>query len=86
MAAPPTGGHAAFGAGRPFGDVAWSSQVRAQVERWSREAGVAWTRDELEDVTYFLNDRYYRFNCQAGRCGPGQAGAGMTRVAGATQH
>lgn len=67
--------------------------VRAQVERWSREAGVAWTRDELDDVTYFLNDRYYRFNCRAGRCGPGQAGAGGTRIAGvdgpaagATQH
>ena len=62
--------------------------IRVQVERWGREAGVAWTRNDLDDVTFFLNDRYYRFNCQAGKCGPGPAASSALGVlaAGATQH
>jgi hypothetical protein len=62
--------------------------IRAQVERWGREAGVPWTRDDLDDVTFFLNDRYYRFNCRDGKCGPGPAAsrAAGVPVAGATQH
>ena len=52
--------------------------IREQVERWNRELGGAWGRDEIDDVTVYLNDQYYFFRCPESICRSGAAGAGGT--------
>jgi mono/diheme cytochrome c family protein len=47
--------------------------LRAQVLRWSAESGGNWTQDEIDDVTSFLNERYYRFPCPQIVCKADQA-------------
>lgn len=47
--------------------------VRAQVMRWSKEVGGNWTAEEIDDVTLYLNRRYYGFPCPPGMCKPNQA-------------
>ena len=47
--------------------------VRAQVLRWSSEAGGSWARDDVDDVTLYLNQRFYRFNCPPSACKADQA-------------
>jgi mono/diheme cytochrome c family protein len=42
--------------------------LRAQVLRWSAEAGGSWSADEIDDVTFHLNQRYYRFPCPPSVC------------------
>ena len=52
-------------------------ELRRQVARWNAEiGGAAWSRDEIDDVTFYLNGRYYRFPCPGGVCGGGQAKSG----------
>ena len=47
--------------------------VRAQVARWNAELGGAWSGDEINDVTVYLNKRYYFFACPESVCRSGQA-------------
>ena len=47
--------------------------VRAQVLRWSTEVGGTWNGDEIDDVSVYLNQRYYRFPCPQGLCKGEQA-------------
>ena len=47
--------------------------VRAQVNRWAGETGTGWTPAEIDDVSVYLNRRYYRFRCPAALCGNEQA-------------
>jgi mono/diheme cytochrome c family protein len=47
--------------------------IRAQVARWSWEVGGSWSEDEIDDVAYYLNQRYYRFRCPPGVCKPNHA-------------
>jgi mono/diheme cytochrome c family protein len=47
--------------------------LRAQVLRWSKEVGGSWTKDDVDDVTLYLNQRYYRFNCPSIVCKANQA-------------
>jgi mono/diheme cytochrome c family protein len=47
--------------------------LRAQVLRWSAEAGGVWTADEIDDVARYLNERYYRFPCPQVMCKANQA-------------
>lgn len=47
--------------------------IREQVRRWSGEVGGGWSREDIDDVTVYLNRRYYRFDCPALLCGGGQA-------------
>lgn len=42
--------------------------VRGWVRRWSSNLGLAWTDDEVDDVSVHLNTRYYRFPCPASIC------------------
>ncbi len=42
--------------------------IRTQVQRWAGEAGGNWTPAEIEDVSYYLNQRYYRFACPPTAC------------------
>lgn len=51
--------------------------LRAQVLRWSAEAGGRWTADEIDDVTLYLNQRFYRFRCPQSVCKTNQASHGL---------
>jgi len=42
--------------------------IRAEVVRWNRNTGGTWSDDEIDDVTLWLNERYYRFPVDNGRC------------------
>jgi len=44
------------------------SAIRASVKRWSEELGVGWSGDEIDDVTIYLNERYYFFDCPKRLC------------------
>ncbi len=35
--------------------------IRFQVRRWQEELGLGWGAEEVEDVSYYLNQRYYGF-------------------------
>ena len=47
--------------------------LRTLVLRWSMELGGSWPADEIDDVTVYLNNRYYRFPCPESICRTGQA-------------
>jgi mono/diheme cytochrome c family protein len=38
----------------------WAS-LRSQVNRWQTNTGLAWSNEEVADVTRYLNTRYYHF-------------------------
>jgi len=58
--------------------------LRVQVARWNTELGGAWSRDEIDDVTRYLNNRYYLFPCPESVCGSGQAKVDLRRAAALT--
>ena len=47
--------------------------LRAQVLRWSVETGGSWSAGEIDDLTLYLNQRYYHFPCPLALCSAGQA-------------
>ena len=58
--------------------------IRAQVRRWDRELGASWSREEIEDVSVYLNDRFYLYPCPPNVCGNVRGGnaAAARRIAG----
>lgn len=44
------------------------TSLRAQVQRWSGEAGGSWTAGDIDDMTLYLNQRFYHFPCPQGLC------------------
>lgn len=42
--------------------------LRLEVLRWSAEAGGSWSAGEIDDLTLYLNQRYYRFPCPPTLC------------------
>ncbi len=58
------------------------TEVREQVARWSAELRSGWSAEEIDDVTLYLNDRYYGFPCPDTQCGSAQAGAVPPRPSG----
>lgn len=49
--------------------------VRREVERWSATIGGEWRAEELDAVTVFLNERFYRYRCPPTVCRePARAG------------
>lgn len=42
--------------------------IRAQVRRWDGVMGGAWSGSEINDVTTYLNELYYRFPCTPEIC------------------
>lgn len=47
--------------------------VLAQVSRWNTTLGGDWTAEDIEDVTVYLNERYYKHPCPPAICPPGRA-------------
>lgn len=47
--------------------------VRAQVLRWSTETGGSWSAEEIDAITLYLNQHYYRFPCPQSVCKANQA-------------
>jgi mono/diheme cytochrome c family protein len=43
-------------------------EIRGWVRRWSGNLGLQWTEAEIEDVSAWLNTRYYRFSCPPPAC------------------
>ena len=50
-------------------------EIRAYVVRWQKEVGVSWQPDEIDAVTAYLNERYYRFPCPTTVCAAPRAAA-----------
>ena len=42
--------------------------VRGWVARWNDNLGLHWGDEELDDVSVYLNDTYYRFPCPPRTC------------------
>lgn len=55
--------------GRAVRSAASFEQIRAFVVHWQREVGADWQPDEIDAVTHYLNERYYRFPCPTTVCG-----------------
>lgn len=49
------------------------AEVRRWVSRWNTELGGAWNDEEIDAVTRYLNQRFYRFPCEAPLCKDGKA-------------
>lgn len=49
------------------------AQVRAAVVRWDREVGGLWRPDEIDAVTAYLNEQYYRYPCPNTVCSAARA-------------
>jgi hypothetical protein len=47
--------------------------IRAQVRRWDAFLGGAWREEEVNDVTLYLNDLFYRYPCPPAVCPEGKA-------------
>jgi hypothetical protein len=44
------------------------AQIREFVMRWDRHLGSSWRDDEINAVTRYLNDRYYKYPCPQTIC------------------
>ena len=55
--------------------------IRTQVARWDRMMGGAWKDPEVDDVTTYLNELYYKYPCPPSICPEKKAGAGTLRPA-----
>jgi mono/diheme cytochrome c family protein len=42
--------------------------IKAQVRRWDGLLGGAWREEEVNDVTSYLNELYYRYPCPPAVC------------------
>jgi mono/diheme cytochrome c family protein len=54
--------------GRARRTAADCAAVRAEVVRWNEHGGGTWSSEEVDDVTLWLNERYYRFPVESMRC------------------
>ena len=51
------------------------ASLRAEVARWSATSGGEWRDEEIDAVSAYLNERYYRFACPPAICrSPARAG------------
>lgn len=61
--------------GRPERSARTYEEIRTYVVRWQREVGASWRPDDVDAVTAWLNDRYYRFPCPTTVCAAPRASA-----------
>lgn len=38
------------------------AQLRKRIEDWAAHTGNTWTREDIDDVLYYLNKSFYRFD------------------------
>jgi mono/diheme cytochrome c family protein len=50
--------------------------IRREVVRWDDALGGGWTKEEVDDVTVYLNETYYRFRCPDSLCPQQQSMSG----------
>jgi len=62
------GCHAESVHGREKRAAADFDAIRSWVRRWSQNLGLRWTDAEIDDVSAWLNARYYRFPCPPAAC------------------
>jgi mono/diheme cytochrome c family protein len=53
---------------RPKRVAADLDAVRSWVARWNETVGTRWTPEEVDQVTVYLNARYYRYPCPPSLC------------------
>lgn len=51
--------------GSPLGSL---DELREAVVLWLTETQAEWTAEDVEDVTWYLNEVFYNFHCPAKRC------------------
>jgi hypothetical protein len=42
--------------------------IRRQVTRWSGQLGTSWAAGDIDDISVYLNDLYYRLPCPPATC------------------
>ena len=55
--------------------------IKAQVRRWDAFLNGAWGNDEVNDVTTYLNELYYRYPCTPEVCPEKKAASGGAMAA-----
>jgi mono/diheme cytochrome c family protein len=60
--------HAQSVHGRAKREASGFESLRGWVRRWSANLGLKWTDEEVDDVTVYLNGRFYRFACPPSTC------------------
>jgi mono/diheme cytochrome c family protein len=43
-------------------------EVRQWVRKWNNNLGGFWRSEEIDDVTAYLNDQYYKYPCTGPNC------------------
>ena len=46
---------------RPKREARSMADIRIFVRRWSGVAGLAWSAEDIDEVSVYLNERFYRF-------------------------
>lgn len=44
------------------------AEIRREIVRWETTLGGGWSKDEVDDVTLYLNETYYKFPCPETLC------------------
>lgn len=72
--------HAESVHGRSKREATGYDSLRGWVRRWSGNLGLRWTAEEIDDVTAWLNGRYYKFACPPSQCKPTGEGPGRPQI------
>lgn len=54
--------------GRAQRDAKTYGDVLAYVLRWNNQLGIGWRKEDIDDVTRYVNDTYYGFPCTGPAC------------------
>lgn len=68
--------HAESVHGRAKREANGFESLRGWVRRWSGNLGLKWSAEEIDDVSRYLNGRYYRFACPPDTCRKSGAAGG----------
>jgi mono/diheme cytochrome c family protein len=63
-----TGCHGASMYSRPYHERNPYFTVRKQVEIWQEFVGMGWTQEQIADVAYYVQKRFYEKVCEPGSC------------------
>jgi len=48
--------------------------ISSEVARWAETIDLEWTKEEIADVTEYLNTQFYKYPCQDRLCSSAQSG------------